>query len=181
MNKTSGMVRGLGLILMVAFVGCGCAKKDTPPPTQAVKTPPAPAAPAESNTPAPPLKTEHPIVATTRQFVNAIVAGNYQRALSLTVPGEFTQQSLAGMREAFQWDQATFAQAWLGTEQSAVVTNFVPAKQGPITVAWGFNLVAAEDGRWLVRLADVLSTQQMVTDYLAAFREVAPEAKSVEP
>jgi hypothetical protein len=175
------MYRGLCLVLIVALCLCGCTKKDSERETETAETALPPVRPAESNTPAPPAKTEHLIVATVRQFVNAIATGNYDRALALSVPGEFTQQGLAGMHEAFQWDQVTFTQAWLGAEQSAVITDFIPTAQGSATAAWAFNLVAAEDGRWLVRLGDMLPNQQMMDDYLAAFHEVAPNAKSIEP
>ncbi|MCL5278664.1 MAG: hypothetical protein M1376_02000 [Planctomycetes bacterium] len=176
------MGRGLSLVLVISLSLCGCAKKDAGRTTETAQAPPdAPVAPAESNVPVEPAKPEHPIVATTRQFFTALAKGNYSRALALSVPGEFTEQQLKGMNAAFQWDQATFAQAWLGTEQSAVITAPVPNKQGSGSVAWAINLVPAQDGRWLVRLADWLPNQAMLEGYLAAFHEVAPDAKSVEP
>jgi len=173
------MCRGLSLILVVALFLCGCAKKDTGREPETAQAPPG-----ESNTPVTPaetVKAEHPMVATTRQFFAALARGNYSRALALSVPGEFSEQQLMGMSAAFQWDQATFAQAWLGTEQSAVITAPVPNKQGSASVTWAINLVACEDGRWLVRLADWLPNQEKLEGYLAAFHEVAPDAKSIEP
>jgi hypothetical protein len=175
------MVRGLCLILIAVLFICGCPRKDTPRAAQTPEAQPSAAQPAESNAPALVAKTEHPLLAATRAFLNALEAGNYRRALSLSVPGELTEQGLTGMHEAFQWNEATFTQAWLGAEQSAVITNFVPAREGSLTAAWAINLVAAENGRWLVRLIDVMPTQQMIDAYLAAFHEVAPDAKSIEP
>jgi hypothetical protein len=176
------MGRGLSLVLVVALFLCGCARKDSGRTTETAQPPPdAPVTPAESNVPAEPAKPEHPIVATTRQFFNALAEGNYHRALALSAPDEFTEQQLMGMSAAFQWDQATFAQAWLGAEQSAIITAPVPNRQGSGSVTWAINLVAAEDGRWLVRLADWLANQEMLEGYLAAFHEVAPDAKSIEP
>jgi hypothetical protein len=143
---------------------------------------PPPIQPAEVNAPAPPAKSEHPVVAAARGFVNAVAAGNYKRALALSVPdGEITQQGLVGLHTAFQWDQATFAQVWLGAEQASVITNSVPARQGEATTTWAINLVATEDGHWLVRLTDMLANQQMIEDYVAAFCEVAPNAKTITP
>jgi hypothetical protein len=84
------------------------------------------------------------------------------------------------MHNAFQLDQATFTQVWVGTEQAAVVCS-VPAQQVSATWTFAFNLVAAPNGRWLVRLADQLRTPQEAEDYVAAFQEVAPGAKSIEP
>jgi hypothetical protein len=180
------MGRGLSLVLVVALPLCGCARKDTGRRAETAQAPPSesnvPVTPAESNVPAEPARAEHPVVATTRQFCAALAQGNYRRALALSVPGELTEQQLKGMNAAFQWDQATFAQAWLGTEQSAIITAPVPNKQGSSgSVTWAINLVATQDGRWLVRLADWLANPEMLEGYLAAFHEVAPEAKSIEP
>ena len=174
------MRRSLCLVGMVALLLCGCARKDIPHETDTAEAQPLPDQPAESNEPAPPAQSEHPVVAVAREFFHALAAGNYHRALALSVPGEFTEQGLAGIRAAFQLDQVTFTQAWLGAEQSAVITNFIPARHGTATAAWAINLVATEDGRWLVRLNDILPTQQYVEDYLAAFHEVAPNAASLE-
>jgi hypothetical protein len=175
------MYRGFCLALIVALALCGCPKKDTPPETQTVEVQPSPAQPADSNAASPPGDSKHPVVTTAQEFLDALAAGKYNRALSLTMPGEITEQSLKGLHEAFQWDQATFTQVWADTEQAAVIMNSVPAKQASVTVTWALNLVALEDGRWLVRLTDLLQSQQIVDDYLAAFHEVAPNAKSVEP
>ena len=80
----------------------------------------------------------------------------------------------------FQWDQATFAQVWVGKEQAAVITNPVPAKDSPIAITWAFNLVVTDDGQWLVRLTDILRTTEEAEDYVAALLRVAPEAKALE-
>ena len=173
------MDRGLCPILIAVLFVCGCAKKDTPRAAQAPDAQPTAVEPAESNAPA--AKDEHPLLATTRAFLNALDVGNYRRALSLSVPDELTEQGLMGLHNAFQWSQATFTQAWLGAEQSAVITNFIPAREGSVTAAWAINLVATEDGRWLVRLTDIMPTQQRIEAYLAAFHEVAPDAKAIVP
>jgi len=173
------MHRGSCLALIVALALCGCPKKDTPPQTQTVEVQPSPAQPPESNEPNAPARAQHPVVTTAREFVNAIAFGKYNRALSLTIPGEITEQGLKGMRESFQWEQATFAQVWADAEQAAVIVP-VPIKQGSTTLIWAFNLVVAADGRWHVRLADLLRTPQEVEDYAAAFREVAPGATAIE-
>ena len=175
------MPRGFCWVLIAGLALCGCAKKDASPPAQTSEVQP-PAQPAQSGAPAAPAEVEHPVVLTARAFVKAVAAGNYQRALSLSVPGgEITEQGLTGLHMAFQWDQATFTQVWLGTEQASVITNPVPAQQGEATATWAINLVATEDGHWLVRLTDMLASQQMIEDYVAAFREVAPNAKALTP
>lgn len=173
------MHRGLCLAWIVALTLCGCPKKDAPPEARTAQAPPAGL--AESNEPTPPAESKHPVVTTAREFVNTLAAGKYNRTLALSIPGEITLQGLLGMHEAFQWDQATFTQIWVGAEQAAVITSFIPAKQGTVFAAWALNLVVIQDGRWLVRLVDMLSTPQVVEDYVAAFQEVAPGAQSIEP
>ena len=175
------MYRDFCLALIVALALCGCPKKDTPPETQAVEVQPPATQPADGNATSPPTDSKHPVVTTAQEFLDALAAGKYNRALSLSIPGEITEQSLKGMHEAFQWDQATFTQVWVGAEQAAVITSFIPARENSVSAAWALNLVVMEDGRWLVRLTDMLSTPQVVDDYVAAFHEVAPNAKSVEP
>ena len=182
------MGRGCCVVAVVILCVCGCPKKNAGPEMQTPGT--ASTSPAQSNAPTPattadtstpPARNEHPVVTTTRDFIGAMAAGRHARALALSVPGEFNELALDGMRKAFQWDQVTFAQAWLGAEQAAVITDFIPAGHGTATAAWGFNLVAAPDGRWLIRLYDILVNEQMIEDYVAAFRAVIPDAKSIEP
>lgn len=174
------MYRSLCLALVVAWALCGCSKKEEPPRTPAVEVQPSPAQP-QSTEPNTPTESKHPVVTTAREFLNTVASGKYNRALALSIPGEITQQGLMGMHEAFQWDQATFAQIWVGAEQAAVITNAIPATQGDVSTAWALNLVVIEDGRWLVRLVDMLPTPQLVEDYVAAFHEVAPNAKAIDP
>jgi hypothetical protein len=168
----------------------GCAKKSAPPETTTVKasqplaapvkndmpTPP----PAESNAPAPPAQTEHPVVTATREFLNCVATRQYTQALALTSPGEITRLTLNRMYASFLWEQATFAQLWVGAEQAVVITNPVPTRQGSASFIWAFNLIATEDGHWLVRLADPLDSPQDAEDYIAALRAVTPDAKSIE-
>jgi hypothetical protein len=47
-------------------------------------------------------------------------------------------------------------------------------------MTWAFNLVVTEDGQWLVRLADMLPTPEIVENYMTVFRAVAPGAKAIE-
>ena len=175
------MYRGFCFALIVALALCGCSKKEEPPQTQTVEVQPSPAQTSQSNEPNASAEAKHPVVATAQEFVNTLAAGKYNRVLALSIPGEITQQGLVGMHNAFQWDQATFTQIWVGAEQAAVITNFIPAKQGTVSAAWALNLVVVQDGRWLVRLVDMLSTPKVVEDYVAAFQEVAPNAQAIEP
>ncbi len=184
------MRRSLCWMAIVALSLCGCAKKSTPPETTAVAAPQSSSPPAESNAPAPPsaesnapaspAQTEHPVVAATREFLNCVATRKHTQALALTSPGEITRQRLNGMYATFLWEQATFAQLWVGAEQAVVITNPVPTRQGSATLIWAFNLIATEDSHWLVRLADPLDSPQDVEDYVAALRTVTPDAKSIE-
>jgi hypothetical protein len=125
------MPRSLCLILVAGLAWCGCAKKDGRP--EAMMPAAGSCVPeTESNVPAPSAPAEHPVVATARAFLQAVAAGDYRRALALSVPGdsaEITPQGLEGMRVAFQLDQAAFDQAWLGSEQASVITSFIPGHQ----------------------------------------------------
>ena len=170
------MYRGLCWLVAAAVLMGGCARKDGPYEVQTAEATPSADQPTEDDSPVAPVKSEHPIVAVTREFFTASAAGNFSRALALSVPGDITGQGLAGMRAAFSLEQATFAQAWVGAEQAAVITDFLPAQHGSARAAWAINLIVTEDGRWLVRLSDILFNEQMVEDYLAAFHEVAPNA-----
>jgi hypothetical protein len=172
------MHRGFWLIWIVPLVLCGCPKKDTPPETATADVQ-SPAPPAESNAPALAAPSGHPVLVTACEFINALTSGKYNRALALSIPGDITQQKLDGMNQALQWDQAVLTQAWADTEQAAVMAS-VPAKQGSATLTWAFNLVVLEDGRWYVRLADLMRSPQEVEDYTAAFQEVAPNATAIE-
>ncbi len=176
------MPRGLCWVLIAGLALCGCAKRDISPPAQTSEVQPPATQPVRSEAPAPPAESEHPVVLAARAFVKAVAAGNYQRALALSVPGgEITEQGLVGLHAAFQWDQAIFTQIWLGAEQASAITNFIPATQGQAAAAWAINLVATENGHWLVRLTDMLASRQLIEDYVAAFREVAPNAKTITP
>jgi hypothetical protein len=173
------MHRGLCWVVAVALLVGGCARKGVLPETESAEAQPQADQPADSNTPVL-SAAAHPIVSVTREFLTAVAVGNFRQALALSVPGEITEQGLAGMREAFALDLTTFTQAWVGAEQATVFTDFLPARQGSARAAWAINLIVTQDGRWLVRLSDILFSQEMIEDYLAAFHEVAPHAEAIE-
>jgi hypothetical protein len=187
------MCRRMCLVLAVVILGVGCGRKSTPPPAQEVKTQKAPAArvpasaprtPEQPAAPRPavvidPMEARDPVAAA-RLFLQAITTAQYDRAVALCVPGKFTAQGFMQMALAFQMDRAFLGQAWAAGKLAAVVTDFVPTKQGAVTGAmWGLKLVPTEGGHWRVRDMDFLPNQEAVDKYLTMFREGEPDAKAV--
>jgi hypothetical protein len=71
--------------------------------------------------------------------------------------------------------------AWVGMQQSTVVTGMIPMTGSSQQAAWGFALIPAEDGRWLIQDADFLPTQGLIDRYLESSRKVEPQAKLIQP
>jgi hypothetical protein len=187
------MCRSVCLILIVALLLCGCSRKDAGSGPQGQEMPQGPPGRMETEVAQTPEdaqvqetateadETGHPIVAVTRRFIGAVAAGRYDRALTLCVVGsKFTKQGLAGMNLAFQFDQASIGQAWLGTRQSIVITTSIPTKQGNVTGFWGFILVATEGGGWAIREGDFLPNEQAANTYFDRFLDAEPKAASLE-
>jgi len=187
------MCRSACLILIIVVLLCGCSRKDAGSGPQGQEMPPGRmegeasqtgetgenAQVQETATEAD--ETGHPIVAVTRRFIGAVAAGRYDRAVALcVVDSKFTKQGLAGMNQAFQFDQARIGQAWLGTRQSIVVTTSIPTKQGNLTGFWGFILVATEGGGWAIREGDFLPNEQAANSYFDRFLDAEPEVESLE-
>jgi hypothetical protein len=146
----------------------------------APKVPERPVAPKPPVAALSPTEVKDP-VAVARQFLDAVAAGEYDRAVALCVPDKFAAQGFAQMNLAFQMDKAAIAQVWAGSKQAAVVTDLIPTKQGAVAGAlWGLKLVSAEEGRWRIREMDFLPDPQAVDKYLAMFREAEPDAKSIQ-
>lgn len=199
------MYREICLVLVVALLLGGCVRKQTPPQAKTAKTQQTPAGPVKTaapkttkapqtsksvETPKPstsstataPVEAGHPIVAVARQFLHAVGAGDAGRAIALCTSDKVAAQGLAQMNLAFQMDQADVTQAWLGAKRAAVITNFIPTKQGSVAGAWwSLSLVAAEEGRWRISEMSFLPDESTVEKYLAAFRAAEPNAKSIEP
>jgi len=188
------MHREICLVLVTALLLCGCVRRSVPPKAPPAKEQKAPAKPAQSSVPKvperavapkPPVPALSPTeardpVAVARRFLDAVAAGEYDRAVALCVPDKFTAQGFAQMNLAFQMDKAAIAQVWAGSQQAAVVTDLVPTKQGAVAAAlWGLKLVRAEEGCWRIRDVDVLPDLQAVEQYLALFCEAEPDAKSI--
>ncbi len=194
------MYRQMCLVLVLTLCGSGCGRKSAPPQTQTAQTnkqtaqarkTPAMAAPTRAPqvseqvvAPRPavvisPTEAKDPVEAS-RLLLQAITTAQYDRAVALCVPGKFTAPGFKQMALAFQMDKAFLGQACVGSKVAAVVTDFVPTKQGAVAGAvWGLKLVPTEGGHWSVRDMDFLPHQEAADQYLATFREGEPDAKSV--
>jgi hypothetical protein len=189
------MCRETYLVLILILLGGGCGRKSAPPQAQTARASKAPTARAPSRAPQVsqkaaavalqpavvinPAEAKDPVGAA-RLFLQAIATAQYDGAVALCVPGKFTAQGFRGMALTFQMDKASLGQAWAGGKVAAVVTGFVPTKQGTVAGAvWGLKLVPAEGGHWSIRDVDFLPNQQAVDKYLAAFREGEPDARSI--
>jgi hypothetical protein len=106
-------------------------------------------------------------------LVTALFSGGCGR--KSTPPPGFKRMTLI-----FQMDKAFLGQACVGSKVAAVVTDFVPTRQGAVAgTIWGLKLVPAAGGHWSVRDMDFLPNQESADKYLATFREGEPDAKSV--
>jgi hypothetical protein len=177
------------LILLITITVCGCGRRDAEPETQTAEAVEAEEAlpvrvqveePQAPPTPPPVVEVKHPIVAVVREFLQVVAKGDFRQAVALGTPGTFTTQGLIGFNQTFQLDQADIAQAWLGTENSAVITSMIPTRQGS-QATWGFALILTENGRWQIRDAAFLPDQGTIDGYLTAFRGIEPNAEAVKP
>lgn len=181
------MGRCVCLIVLIVLAACGCTQRDAEPeaPTAEAEAPVSEAVqqveePQAPPAPPPVVEARHPIVVVVREFLAVVASGDFKRAIDLGVPKTFTTQGLIGFNQTFLLDQADVAQAWLGTEQSVVVTNMIPTRQGS-QAAWGFALIATETDQWRIRDAAFLPDQNAIDGYLAAFRGVEPDAEAIDP
>lgn len=131
---------------------------------------PRPEASVESTTP------EHEVVVIVREFLNSIEAGNYDRAIELGTPNEFKREGLVKTNEVFDFNKAEITEAYVGNEQSAVLTNSIPARTE--TVQFGLVLIKI-GSHWLIRDVDMLPRDEAVEKWLAGFNGVEPNAKRI--
>ena len=148
--------------LIVLFVGCSRKENEQQQ---------ASASAAQSDTPA-----EHEVVSTVREFLNAIDSGDYDRAIGLGTPNEFKQEGLVKINETFKFDKVEITEAYVGSENAAVLTNSIPSSRG--AVQFGFSLIKS-DNHWLIRDVDMLPSDEAVKKWLDGFEGVEPNAKRV--
>jgi hypothetical protein len=117
---------------------------------------------------------EHETVSIVRQFLQAIYAGEYDRALGLAALGAFDKEGLARINIALDLSQVEIAQVLVGREQAAVLTEPLAAPRGPMQI--GFSL-KKNGNMWLIRDIDPLPDQAHVDDWLAGFKAVEPNAQ----
>jgi hypothetical protein len=121
---------------------------------------------------------KHEAVKTTEDFFAAVNAGELDKAEKLTVPKRYPKEKLQKMKDSLRLDQAKVREAYIGKEQSAIVTDEIaPRQEGKGRKGrWGVSLRRV-DGKWLIRDFDFLPDKEAVEKYLEGFRKVEPNAK----
>ena len=121
---------------------------------------------------------KHEAVKATEDFYAAVNAGEWDKAEKLTVPKRYPREKLQKMKDSLRLDQAKVREAYIGKEQSAIVTDEIaPREEGKGRKGrWGVSLRLV-DGTWLIRDFDFLPDKEAVEKYLQGFRKVEPNAK----
>lgn len=167
---------------LIVFVGCK-KSKDADQESPAVEVQPATHAEPEDQqqqTTLPAVEStapiEHEVIAIVREFFKAIDGGDYDRAIELGTPNEFKKEGLIKTNEAFDFTNVEIAEAYVGIENAAVLTNSVPAPTA--TIQFGLSLVKTSS-RWLIRDVDMLPRDDAIERWLAGFKGVEPNAKRI--
>ncbi len=115
------------------------------------------------------VRNEHKVVSVVREFLKYIENADYDHAIDLGTPGEFTRDGLAREFGDFELSQARVIEAYVGKKHAGVLTDL-------FSVQMGFSLIKNGDG-WLIRDTDRLPDDQWVQKWLAGFRRVEPDAE----
>ncbi len=113
-------------------------------------------------------RNDHEVVSVVREFLKYIENADYDHAIDLGTPGEFTRDGLAREFGDFELSQARVIEAYVGKKHAGVLTH--------LPVQMGFSLIKNGDG-WLIRDTDRLPDDQWVQKWLAGFRRVEPDAE----
>jgi len=151
-------------ILIVPFISCS-KKEDEEKQTSTTA--------AQSSAPA-----QHEVVSTVQEFLMAIDAGDYDRAIELCTPNVLRRDGLIKINEIFNFNNVEIAEAYVGNKNSAVLTNSIHGATAEATVQFGFSLVKSGN-RWLIRDVDMLPNDKEVQDWFVGFKDVEPTAKRV--
>lgn len=124
---------------------------------------------------------EHAAVKTTEDFYAAVEAGELDKAEKLTVPKRYPKETLQKMKDFLRLDQAKVSEAYIGKEQSAIVTDEIAPREEYKAGKgrWGVSLRLV-DGNWLIRYFDHLPDKEAVEKYLEGFREAEPNAEKAK-
>ena len=115
------------------------------------------------------VRNEHEVVSVVHEFLKYIENTDYDHAIELGTPGEFTTDGLAREFGDFELSQARVVEAYVGKKHAGVLTDL-------FSVQMGFSLIKNGDG-WLIRDTDRLPDDQWVQKWLAGFRRVEPDAE----
>jgi hypothetical protein len=124
---------------------------------------------------------KHDAVKNTEEFYAAVDAGELDKAEKLTVPKRYPKEKLQKMKDSLRLDEAKVREAYIGKEQSAIVTDEIaPREEGKGRKGrWGVSLRLV-DGAWLIRDFDFLPNDEAVKKYLEGFRKVEPNAEKAK-
>ena len=158
---------------LIVFVGCKKNEDDNQegPITEVQQQP---AVPAVESTALP----EHEVVLIVREFLKAIEDGDYEHAIELGTPNEFTVEGLTKFKDVFQLGEVEVIKAYVGNEQAAVLTNTIAATPPAPAGQFGYSLLRNGNG-WLIRDSDFLPNKELVENRFAGFKGVEPNAKRV--
>jgi hypothetical protein len=120
---------------------------------------------------------QHPAATTTETFYAAVAAGEFDRALGLTVPNCYSKETLQELKNLLRLEQAKARETHVGSQRAAVITDEIaPHVEGQMrTGRWGVSLVK-QGKSWLIRDFDFLPNDKAVAKFLAKFREQEPNA-----
>jgi hypothetical protein len=119
---------------------------------------------------------QHP-AETTKNFLAAVAAGEFDRALALTVPKHYSREVLEEMKNLLRLDQAKVTETHSGRQWAAVITDEIaPRVEGQMrTGCWAVSLVK-QGTKWLIEDLDFLPNDKAFAKYLAKFHEKEPHS-----
>jgi len=120
-------------------------------------------------------------VQTARDFLQAVAAGDYDRALGLSERDKIRASGLGALRTRADLLKAQIAVVWATEENACAVTSFftTEAREGRRSqAALGIGLERQGD-RWLVADIDALPDTEKAAAFLRDFRKHFPDARQL--
>jgi hypothetical protein len=119
---------------------------------------------------------QHPAATTTQNFYAAVAAGEFDRALGLTVPNCYTKETLQELKNLLRLEQAKVRETLVSSQRAAVITGEIaPHVEGQMRSGrWGVSLVKRGKS-WLIHDFDFLPNDKAMAKFVAKFREQEPD------
>jgi hypothetical protein len=114
------------------------------------------------------------------EFLGHVARGEFDAAISLGTLGWSSPDALKETQSELDYGMLHVETAYVGSEQTAVLTNAIDARHGTETfkIRLAFTLKRSGE-RWLIRDIDAPRDEPAVQKWLAAFRRVEPQAETV--